>query len=71
VHQMWHGPVHGALLHGISHKSKFVIYHPLCEDCVSWENSDPGGHRPYAAARIMWAMIYLHHILYNTCNSQA
>jgi hypothetical protein len=27
--------VRGALFRGISHKSKFVIYHPLCEYCVS------------------------------------
>jgi len=36
VHQMWCGPVGGALFHGIAHKSEFVTYHPLCEYCVSW-----------------------------------
>jgi len=34
VRQMWCGPVHGALFCIISHKSKFVIYHPHCEYCV-------------------------------------
>ena len=43
VRQMSHGPVHGAMFRGISHKSrfvlflgishisKFVMYHPLCK----------------------------------------
>ena len=30
-----HGPVRGAWFCGISHKSKFVICHPLCEYYVS------------------------------------
>ena len=34
VHQMGRGPVRGTLFHGISHKSKFVICHTLCEYCV-------------------------------------
>ena len=44
---------------------------PHCKYCVLWSNSDPKCHRPSAATRIMWAMDYLHHILCNTCNSQA
>jgi len=36
VRQIWCGSVRGALFHEISHKSKFVIYHSLCEYCVSW-----------------------------------
>ena len=35
VHQMRRGPVRGTLFRGISHKSKYVIYHPVCEYCVS------------------------------------
>jgi hypothetical protein len=58
VHQMWHGPARSALFHGISHKSKFVIYQPLCEYCVSGYNSDPRCHKPFAAARIMYWTIY-------------
>jgi hypothetical protein len=27
--------LHGPLFCGISHKSKFLIYHPFCEYCVS------------------------------------
>jgi hypothetical protein len=36
VCQVWRGPVRGALFRGISRKSKFVIYHPLCDYSVSW-----------------------------------
>ena len=71
VCQMWRGPVRSALFRGISHKSKSVIYHPICKYGVSWQNSIPRCHRPYAAARIMWVMNYLHHTLYNACDSQA
>jgi tetrahydromethanopterin S-methyltransferase subunit A len=34
VRQMWRGRARGALFRGISHKSKFLIYHPLCEHRV-------------------------------------
>ena len=36
-----------------------------------WSDSDPSCRRPSGATRIMWAVGYLHHILYNTCNLQA
>ena len=68
--QMWCGPVRGALFCGILHQSKFVN-HPNCEYRLSWQNNDPRCHRPSAATKIMWVMNYLHHILYNACDSQA
>jgi len=65
VRQMWRGPVRSALFRRISHKSKFLINHPLCEYCVSRYNSDPRCHRPYAAARIMyWTTYTIFYIMY-------
>jgi hypothetical protein len=51
---------------------KWICKGPQLWIYVSQWNSDPKCHRPSAATRIMWVIIYLHQILYNAvCDSQA